>query len=486
MYRPPPVVQRLAGRHSGTSGRADGPPAKARRKRVASLTSNDTAADEVSIRYPSAFVRWYTVGVLCVLAFVSLLDRQILALLIQPIRQDLGLSDSEIGLVGGIAFSLFYTFGGLPIGWLVDRYSRRWVVYLGVTFWSIATAACGLARSFLQLFLARMSVGVGEASLHISAYSIMGDLFPKDRLTAAITTYHLGASTGNAFAFVIGGLVVGFVSDGGVAGIPLLNTLRPWQVAFMAVGLPGLLVALLMLTTPEAPRHRATSAGPASSSFAAVLPFWRRHLRFLLCHHIGFALISVMTIGMVFWSPSYLLRSFNWSTQEVGSAIGAAHLAGLIGLLASGPLVDAWYRRGRKEAHLLWSMMTLAVGTACLIGGILLHTPWAFLGAVAVYQVLIGSVFPAIAAAQLQLVAPSELRGRMGAIYMLGMSFLGSALGPQVVAFFTDFVFHDDTRVGSSIVATLAIFTPAVLLLFALGLGPLRRAVDEAEAHTAQ
>jgi MFS family permease len=452
---------------------------------VASISSTDTTpepADEQAARYPSALVRWYTVGVLCLLAFVSLLDRQILALLIQPIRQDLGLSDSQIGLVGGIAFSLFYTFGGLPVGWLVDRYSRRWVIYLGVTLWSIATAACGLARSFVQLFLARMTVGVGEASLHISAYSIMGDLFPKDRLTAAITTYHIGASTGNSFAFVIGGLVVGFVADGGVAGVPWLGEMRPWQVVFIAVGLPGILAALLMLTTPEAPRHRKQSADAHSSSFAAVLPFWRRNMRFLLCHHVGFALISVMTIGMVFWSPSYMARTFHWSTPEIGSAVGLAHFSGLFGLLLTGPLVDAWYRRGRKDAHLIATMVTLTVGSLALVGGILLETPWAFLGGVAFYQMVVGAVFPAVAAALLQLVAPSEFRGRIGSIYMLGMSFLGSALGPQVIAFFTDFVFQDDAKVGLSIVATVTVFTPAVLVLFLLGLGPLHRVVREAEA----
>ena len=182
---------------------------------------------------------WYTVGVLTVAYVFSFIDRSILTLLVGPIRVDLGISDTQVSLLHGLAFAIFYTLLGIPIASLADRRNRRNIIAVGVTFWSIATAACGLTRNFWQLFLARIGVGVGEAALSPAAYSMIADSFPPEKLGRALSVYTLGAIAGIGFALIIGGAVIGTVMTATDATLPLVGTVRPWQVVFFIVGLPG-------------------------------------------------------------------------------------------------------------------------------------------------------------------------------------------------------------------------------------------------------
>jgi len=210
-----------------------------------------TAPDD----YPQPAYAWYVVVVLTLGYIVSFLDRQIFALLVQPIRHDMGLSDTQVSLIGGLAFALFYTFLGIPIGRLADRRSRRAIIATGITIWCVMTAACGLAHNYWQLFSARVGVGVGEATLNPSALSLISDYFPREKRGRAISFYNMGVSLGVGIANIIGAWAIALTSAMAPITLPLVGALRPWQLVFLLVGLPGLVVALLMFTVRE-PRRR--------------------------------------------------------------------------------------------------------------------------------------------------------------------------------------------------------------------------------------
>lgn len=199
---------------------------------------------------------WYVVFI-CMLAYIfSYVDRQILVLMIEPIKADLNLTDTQFSLLHGLAFSLFYALIGLPIAYLADRFSRPAIISMGIIIWSIATAACGLSKNFIQLFLSRMSVGVGEAALSPAAYSIFSDLFSKQQLGRAVGVYSIGSFIGGGLAFLVGGYVISLLKGTNLVDIPILGMLRPWQVAFIIVGLPGVLIGIVFALTVRDPERQ--------------------------------------------------------------------------------------------------------------------------------------------------------------------------------------------------------------------------------------
>ena len=197
---------------------------------------------------------WYAVFMLLLAYVLSFVDRIIMSLLVTPIKEDLGTTDAQMGLLMGFAFALFYTVIGIPIARLSDVKSRTMIVAVGIFLWSLMTAACGLARSFFQLFLARVGVGVGEAALSPAAYSMISDYFTEDKLGRAIAVYQSGGLFGGGLAFIIGGAVVSMIISSDATSLTFVGILKPWQIAFLIVGLPGILMAFLMLTVKEPTR----------------------------------------------------------------------------------------------------------------------------------------------------------------------------------------------------------------------------------------
>ena len=193
----------------------------------------------------AGFVAWYAAIFLTLAATLSTVDRQILALMIGPIKRDFGVTDSQIGLLGGLAFTLLYTFATLPAAWLADRGSRRWVAAGGMVFWSLMTAACGLTQRFSTLFLARMGVGVGESTLAPAAYSMLSDLFPKRTLPAALGLFNTAPVLGVAFANIVGGRVIAHFETSAPIILPFLGAMKSWQMLFLLLGIPGMLLALI-------------------------------------------------------------------------------------------------------------------------------------------------------------------------------------------------------------------------------------------------
>lgn len=437
---------------------------------------------ETESSYPRTAYAWYVVVVLTLAYMVSFIDRQILALLIDPIKADLGLSDTQISLLMGLAFGVFYTFMGIPLGRLADRRSRRAIIAAGITFWCLMTAACGLAKNYSQLFLARVGVGVGEASLTPSALSLIPDYFPRRQRGRAIGFYNMGISLGVGMAMTLGGLVVAYAMEAPPLHLPFFGELFPWQRVFLLVGLPGLLIALLMLTVREAPRRGlVNNAGSRPLSLRFVASYLGKRRRIFSMLFLGMSVVTIVGYAYFSWIPTMFIRSYGWSIKEIGVSYGVLLLiCGPVGVLSGGWLADTLYGRGYKNGHL----MAALIGALITLPGAVL-TPLMPTAELALGMLVPASIGPAIAtatgASSLVMIVPNQMRGQIAAVYLFVISILGLTIGPTAVALVTDYVFADESslRYSIAIVSFGAALLSAVTLFAALA--PYRAAMHESE-----
>lgn len=432
-------------------------------------------ADEAP--YPSERYAWYVVGILMLANVSSFVDRQILSLLVGPIRRDLQISDTQMSLLLGLSFALFYTILGFPIGRLADSRSRRGIIALGIVAWSLMTALSGLARSYSQLLLARIGVGVGEASLGPPAYSLLADYFPREKLATAVSVFGIGIYLGSGLAYFIGGTVVELVAATDALQWPIVGAIRPWQSVFFIVGLPGLLVALLMLTVRE-PARRGLRGGTAHAvSLSETFAYLRSHARTYTAHGIGFSLFALVNYGTAAWLPTFLTRTHGWNPAKIGLYMGGATMIfGVLGIVAGGRIADRLLRIGYADAK-------LRVGVVAAVGALLSAVPLYLVNDERLVMLLliplnIFSAFPfGAAGAALVEMTPGAIRGQVTAIYLFVINIVGFTLGPTSVALFTDYVFRDDAAVRYSIlsVASMALTLAAILLVW--GFSSYRRTV---------
>ena len=431
---------------------------------------------------------WHVLAVLFLLWMVSFLDRGVLALLVTPIRADLGLSDFDLSLLQGFSFALCYAIAGLPIGWMVDRFPRRPIIFVGITIWALATAGSGLATSFGQLFFARMLVGIGEATLSPAGYSLLTDVFPRRRLSLAISVAAMGGALGAGLAYMVSGLILE-LGRSGLLDLPGIGHLQPWQQVFMIIGLPGLLIGLLVFTFAEPVRRggeegvkRVREGGDdAASSMRFFFAHLRRHGRFYACHIGGFATFSIANYGFQAWAAEYMRRAFGWSAMEIGATFGPALSIAVFGAYAVGGLVvDRLFDRGMKDAHLrvfFWfAIASIPLSAATLLTG----NPWTFLVLSTVWG-LFSISFGGAAAAALQITTPPQFRGRISSIYLLVIVLLGMTVGPSSVAALTQFVFADEASLGAALLCLMAVVYPLGAALLAGGMKPMRAIIAAGE-----
>lgn len=427
----------------------------------------------MSVDYPKQALAWGCLAILVLAYALSFVDRMILTLLVDPIRADLQLGDFQISLLQGLSFALFYTLAGIPIGRLVDAGRRTGIIAIGIALWSLMTAACGLARNYWQLFLARAGVGVGEASLAPAAYSLLSDLFPPRSRGLAFGIFSSGSSIGSGLALVVGGWLVGEVSASGARELPWLGMLQPWQLSFLYLGIPGVLVALLVLLIPE-PARRLEAAQADVVPLREVLAYYRRHARTIGLHHLAVGLAGMASYGVMSWVPVMLMRVHGWSPQTVGLLVGGSILtAGTIGVIAGGWLGDHLIRKGHPTGRLMAAALSMVIGLAGGLGYPLLDSP-ALITACFWVGMLGGFMVIGCSAAALMDVMPNRMRGQATAIYFFIGNLIGLGAGPTAVALFTDFVFGTPESVRYS----LLIVPPAIYVLaglcFWVARGPYR------------
>lgn len=428
--------------------------------------------------WPAPRQAWYAVIVLMVAYLFSYVDRQILSMLVGPIKADLGLTDTEISLLHGLAFAVCYTLLGVwPVGKWADTGNRRNVIAGGIFLWSLMTALCGRANTYLTLFLARIGVGVGEAALTPSAYSMIADYFPPEKRGRALGIFAMGVYFGIGAAIMITGLVVQLVASKPSVVLPLFGEVRSWQVAFLALGPPGILVALWMLTVREPPRRGvAAAAGHAAHpSFAAVLANVRQHFGFYGGLTLGVSLLTMLFNAVAFWVPAHLMRVFGMQPGEVAFTYGPLmFIFGALGIVSGGTAADWLRHRGYTDAELrvaLWSALLLWP-TAVLT--FLVDSATTMLVLLAPLLFLSSFPFAAVSAA-LQLVTPNRFRAHTSALYLLVINLTGIGLGATAASLVSDYVLRDENRIGDGVAVVAAIAAPFAALLLWLAMRGYRR-----------
>ena len=430
----------------------------------------------------SVYYSWYTVF-LCMVAYVfSFIDRQIIALLIEPIQADLQISDTQFSLLHGLAFAIFYALMGIPIARLADSSSRPLIIAVGIFLWSVATALCGLAKSFWQLFVARMCVGVGEAALSPASYSMISDLFPKSRLGLALSIFSLGPFIGTALAFLIGGTAIDWIGQYGGFELPFVGHLQPWQLTFFIVGLPGILISILFILTIRDPERKGVNKESKNGfSIREILMYMSGNKYTFSSHYIGFGVLALTLYAFLSWGPAFLIRNYGLSSTQVGIYLGLTVLiSNSTGVLASGWLTDFFSRRG----YINGSYLAGAIGgLGVIIPGALFSLVHDLYLSLFLYGVAMffASFPPTTSAAALQLMAPNQMRAQVTALFFVSMNFFGITGGSLLVALCTDYLFKNEVAVGysMSLIGSLSGLIGAIVLI--LGASHFKRTADKVD-----
>ncbi len=399
--------------------------------------------------------RSYVLAVLVLVYTFNFIDRQIVGILAVPIKKELALTDSQLGIMGGLAFALFYTFLGIPIARLADRANRVRIMTFALALWSMATAACGMTHTFVQLFLARLGVGVGEAGGVAPAYSLICDYFPKSQRARALGVYSFGIPLGSALGIVAGGFITHWMS---------------WRMAFAIVGLAGLILApLLRMTVKEPVRGgldgaQSLGARPALAEVITVLvskpSFWGLSL--------GAASASMMGYGLFFWMPSFLVRSFGLTLVQASLYYGALILVGGVAGIWLGSVMADRYGTSRKGAYALIPAIAF-VGTLPFYVGGVLSSSIEICMAISLIPTALGLMWLGPILTAVQHIVPSTMRATASALFLFINNLIGIGVGTTLIGVLSDAFQVRGAGVQSlryAILAGTGFYVVAALFLF--------------------
>lgn len=412
----------------------------------------------------------YITGTLTIAWILAYLDRGLVTLLTPDIKRTMGLTDTEISLIQGMAFSLVFVLAGLPIGRLVDRFNRRNLMALGIVVWSTATLGCGLARNFEELFLARAGVGLGEACLTPATFSLLADYIAPHRRGKAIGVISSGSAIGTAGAGIVGGLLLNALSGGHLAAIPWLEGIEPWRVVFAAFALPGIILALVLLTVPEPKRRGVAPAGGEEDT--RFLHFLKTNRRVFVPLYASLSLNVMVVYSFTLWAPLIFVRRHGMSPGDVGVMTGSVLLGvGVVAAVLGGQFADVMLKRYPGDGRLRVPLITYPGLLICLA---LLAVPHFYVNLLAFGAAKVISTMSAPAAfAAMQDLAPNRMRGQVLAVYSLLANIVGMTAGVTVIALITDYVFRDENMLAWSMVVA---GVPLTLTSLALAIMTLRNA----------
>lgn len=444
--------------------------------------------------YPNPTYAWYVVVILFLAFTVSYIDRQIMSLLVEPMKADLGISDSQIGLLQGAAFTIFYTFAGIPLGRLADKKNRRNIIIGGMLLWSFMTAVCGLARSFWFLFAARIGVGGGEACLSPAANSMITDYFPKNKRGKPVALYFMGVYVGVGLSYILGGLVIDMVANADQILLPLIGEIKPWQLTFMIVSLPGLVLVAVMFTIREPVRRGVVSseldseedsASKESGGFFASLradpagAFFISHKRTYLTVFLGFGLAGSMAIAFFAWIVPLFGRIHGWESSEIGYAFGSiVMISGTLGIVLAGIIADRLLEKGQQHAFL--KVAIWAVFGAMIFGGTAVSVSSDYLAlALLCPAVACFGMSVSLAPAAVNYITPNQFRGQAIAIYVFVVGIISNSIGPFAPGFLNDFVFKDEMALNYSLLTVAVVFGLSAMLVLKLSIKPYVQSAQE-------
>lgn len=422
---------------------------------------------------------WYVIFVLTLANISSFIDRQILSLLVKPIKRDLHLTDTEMSLLMGLSFAIFYTLFGMMIGRLADRKSRRNIIIVGISIWSVMTTLCAGIVNYTQFFLVRMGVGVGESTLSPSAFSLIADIFPKNRLATAMSIFSMGVFLGSGLATLIGSGIVAKLPTEGMMNVPVFGDIYPWQMIFLYIGIPGLVIALLLFTITEPSRKNALQVDGQTvklsflESFAIIFKHKKAYL--LIC--FSTACQALINYGCNAWIPTFISRTYGWEVPRAGAFFGlVVVVSSILGVIFGGWYADKLTKEGKTDGRLRVGVLGGFLALISFYIPLLPKAEWALL-AISVPVFGLAAPFGAATAA-IQEIMPNQVRALASSVFLFILNIVCIGLGPFLVAFFTDFIFKDENMIRYSLVLLYLIGGGFGLLFSYLALKPYRMAVE--------
>jgi MFS family permease len=416
---------------------------------------------------------WYTVYVLAAVSMLAQIDRGVISLLIEPMKRDLQLTDTQVSILVGFAFTFFYVMVGPPMSRVTDRSIRKRVIAGGLAVWSLATALCGLAQNFWTLFFGRALVGGGESVNGPASFSMIADIIPRERLPRAFAILNAGVMGGMALSLVLGGLLIGLLHNVAPIPVPGIGFIRNWQLVFMIVGIPGLIVSLLiLLTVPEPKRKGGGKPGgyPMGEVFRFVVSQRAIHLPLL----VGVLLMAIQSYGLGAWNPAFYERTYGWGPSVSGPLLGTVALGGSFLGLFLGTRLAEWLGRRHDDANLRVLFLAQFLAVPFGVAGPLMPSPWLALGCGALATTFGVMGGPAYNAA-IQLATPNEMRGQVNAMYLFTLSAIGGALGPTLVALITDNIAQSEDQLRYVMMGLRVILGPISVLLIWMAVRPYGR-----------
>jgi MFS family permease len=428
--------------------------------------------------YPSRKTGYSAVVVMTLAQVFAFIDRQIPAMLVEPIKQDFSLNDSQIALLGGAAFSIFYAIMALPIGYAVDRYKRVNVLGTGIFVWSLMTTLAGLANSFGRLFGARIGVAVGEAVMAPVSVSLVSDYFPQNKQGKPMGIITAGVYIGIGATLIGGGYLIDYLTDIGGITIPGIGYFKPWQATFLVVGIPGILISIAAFMLHE-PKRLGLSKTQEDDKKINIFSHLVQNKKSLFPMFGGLIFMALIFYSFTFWAPSMMVRTYGLSLTEVGFSLGVITIiASILGTITSGTVVDFLRSKGHSDAPIRTGMYacifaTPAICLAPLVDSLMLT--WLLIG---LYLFFISSFAP-IGLLAVSGISSNEVKGQMAAVHAFLMMAFGLSLGPQITAFFTDFILMDESKLGMAVAMTGLIVLPLAALLFKIALPRYRDAYQK-------
>ena len=430
------------------------------------------------MKYPNATL-WYVVFLLTLASTLSFIDRQILNVMIGPIKRDLGgLSDTEISLIIGLAFSAVYSLTTLPLARIADRYSRRNVIAAGIFSWSLMTALAGMANSFWALFGARMGVGVGEASLGPATQSILADYFEQHRLPLAYGIVAAAPFIGTGLANIVGGPLIDYLEARPLIVMPVFGEMYSWQTVLVVVGLPGILLTLLMFTIKEPKRSGASADRTEGYSYRELWQFCLSRRKYLSYHFIAYLCLSIQGFAFLTWIVEFFVRIHGWTRTEIGLTYGSiALIVGIMGSIGAGYYAGYWLAKGRADAPMRLAFYgTIGLGPLAVIMP-LVSSDWLAI-AIIIPITFFMAMPPGLSNAALQAISPNRLRGQMIAVYLICVSFLSYLFAPLIIGLMNDYVFGREDAIGLSLSSLAFVNYAIAAVCLYLCLDPLKDAVS--------
>lgn len=432
-----------------------------------------------SLRYA-----WYVVGVLMLAYISSFIDRQVLTLLVKPLKRDFGITDTQVGLLIGFSFAIFYTLLGIPIGRLADRKSRKSIILWGITIWSFMTVLCGVTDTYGELFWARVGVGIGEAALSPAAYSMISDLFPRQKLGTAMGVYNLGVYVGSGLSILLVALILKLINVEGMWHVPFFGEVYPWQSVFFMVGLPGLLIVLLIgFTIKEPARQQSRKEAVA---FLEVTKYFRSNQASLLCLFFGIAFMAFASYATTAWIPTLLVRKYAFTESQAGLLLGVIiTIFSTLGVYTGGRYADKLTKDGVADAKMRVGFQGMLIGTA-LAGVVLVMMIFKLIPLVLLVGLLAMICFftslpYGAATAALQEMVPAPMRATFSAFFLFVVNIVGLGGGPLAVGFINDKIFGDTQQVHLSWAISVLIGCSLSCMLLFKGLKPFVRSIDNAK-----